>query len=102
MPAHDHGASHLEHVSTQMSAVLDPLAARCVGRPVEEIRQLIMQDWPRHLGSEFTTMALTDTALALREGRPWCAALWTTGPAQRTPRPRSASATMHENAPAHH
>lgn len=102
MPVLDHGASHLEHVSVQMSGVLDPLAARCVGRPIEEIRNLIAQDWPRHLGSEFTTMALTDTAIALREGRPWCEALWTTGPAQRTPGPRNASATTQEHAPAHH
>lgn len=36
-----HARSHLEHVGGQISAVLDPLAARCRRRPVGAIRPIV-------------------------------------------------------------
>lgn len=76
----DHSRTHLEHICAQISDVLDPLAGRCVGLPVEQIRPLIAQTWRREFGGGgLSERALTDTAVALRDGRPWCEALWTTG-----------------------
>ena len=46
----DHGRTHLEHISGQISEVLDPLAARREGLPVDQIRPLIAQIWRREFG----------------------------------------------------
>lgn len=75
----DHGRSHREYISAQLSDVLDPLAARCRGWPVEDIRPVIAQAWRREFGGKLSDAALSDSAVALRDGRPWCEALWTAG-----------------------
>lgn len=75
----DHTAGRLEDISIQISVVLDPLAVRCAGWPVEQIRPLIAHAWRREFGSELSETAVSDTALALHDRRPWCEALWTTG-----------------------
>ena len=77
-PVHDHATSHLEHISAQISTALDPLAVRCRGRPADQIQPLIADAWRQAFGSRLSEVALSDTALALRDGRPWCEALWTT------------------------
>jgi hypothetical protein len=79
VPVHDHAAGHLEHISPQISAVLDPLAVTCRGRPVDQIRPLVAAAWHRAFGAELSAMAVADTAVALCDGRPWCEALWITG-----------------------
>ncbi len=74
----DHTASHLEHISIQISTVLDPLAVSCCGRPAEQIQPLVADACQHAFGSRLSELALADTAAALRDGRPWCEALWTT------------------------
>ncbi len=78
-PVHDHAASHLEHISIQISTVLDPLAVSCHGRPADQIQPLVAHAWQQAFGGQLSEVALSDTALALRDGRPWCEALWNTG-----------------------
>ncbi|MDN5919074.1 MAG: hypothetical protein L0I76_28935 [Pseudonocardia sp.] len=75
----DQRRSHLEHVSAQISEVLDPLAMRCRGRPVEAIRPLVAQAWRREFRCELGEPALSDTAAAVHDGRPRSEALWSTG-----------------------
>lgn len=71
--------THLEHICAQIGDVLDPLTVCCVGLPVEQIRPLITQTWRREFGGRgLSETALTDTAVALHHGWPWCEALWTT------------------------
>ncbi len=77
---HDHAAGHLEHVAIQISTVLDPLAVSCRGRPADQIQPLVAQAWRQAFGGRLNEVALADTAVSLRDGRPWSEALWTTGP----------------------
>ncbi|MDQ4115642.1 MAG: hypothetical protein M3235_01630 [Actinomycetota bacterium] len=77
--ARDHAHSHLEHVAIQVGEVLDPLAARCRGQPVETIAPLVAQAWHRSFHAELSQTAVADTAAAIHDGRPWCEALWTAG-----------------------
>lgn len=86
-PARDHAASHLEHISAQISTVLDPLAVSCRGRPAEQIRPLVARAWEKAFGSQLSDVAVSDTAQALHDGRPWCEALWTSPPMIGPPDP---------------
>lgn len=63
----------------QVDGVLDPLVGNCRGQPIETIRPLVAQAWRREFGSALSEPGLSDTAAALREGRPWSEALWTDG-----------------------
>lgn len=73
------GRTHLDWISDRVSGVLDPLAARCLGWPAETIRPLVAQAWRREFHGELGEPGLSDTAAALRDGRPWTEALWTDG-----------------------
>jgi hypothetical protein len=77
-PIHGRAASHLDHISIQISTVLDPLAVSCRGRPVDQIQPLVADAWQQAFGSRLNEVSLSDTAVALRDGQPWCEALWTT------------------------
>jgi hypothetical protein len=76
---HDHGRSHLEQISDQISGLIDPLAARCRGWPAETVTPILAQAWHRQFRGELDEPGLSDTAAALRDGRPWTEALWTDG-----------------------
>lgn len=74
-PVCDHTASHLEHLPTQISTVLDQLAVTCRGRPAERIQPLVAAAWQQAFGAELSAPALAATAVALSDGRPCCEAL---------------------------
>lgn len=76
---HERGRSRREQIFDQVSGVLDPLAVRYRGWPVEAIEPMIARAWRREFGAALSEVALADTAMALRDGRPWCEALWTGG-----------------------
>lgn len=81
-PYHPHdfsGPSHLDWISTQVGAVLDPLARRYRGWPVESVRPIVARAWRREFCSTLPEPGLTDTAAAIRDGRSWYHALWTGG-----------------------
>lgn len=71
--------NHLEWISDRIAAVLDPLAHRCRGWPTEAIAPVIAAAWRREFHSELSEPGLSDTAAAIRDGRPWVHALWTDG-----------------------
>jgi hypothetical protein len=80
--AHDSnngGRSHLGWISDQISAVLDPLAEGHRGWPAETIAPILARAWRREFHAELGKAALSDTAAAIRDGRPWSHALWTDG-----------------------
>lgn len=66
-------------ISADIGAVLDPLAARYAGWPVPAIRLALTRAWFEAFGAELGEPGLTDTAAAIRDGRPWAHGLWTDG-----------------------
>jgi hypothetical protein len=59
--------------------VLDPLAERCRGWPVEALTPMVRDTWRREFHSEISPAAAAETATAIHDGRPWSEALWIDG-----------------------
>lgn len=71
--------THLEQISDHISGVIDPLATQFRGWPTETIRPVLARAWRREFGGDLSDTALQDTAVAIRDHRPWTDALWTDG-----------------------
>ena len=66
-------------INDQVAAVLDPLAERCPGWPVDRLMPIVRGVWRHEFHSEISEAAAVDTATAIHDGRPWSEALWTDG-----------------------
>ncbi len=51
---------------------------RCAAA-ADRIQPVVAHAWRQAFGGRLNEVALADTAVALRDGRPWSEALWTTG-----------------------
>lgn len=71
--------THLEQISDTISHVIDPIAVQFRGWPTETIGPVLARAWRREFGCDLSDIALHDTAVAIRDHRPWTEALWTDG-----------------------
>ena len=74
-----HGRTHLQDISDRIGGELDPLAARCRGRPTDTIRPLLAATARRAFHASLGEPGPSGTAAAMSEGRPWSQGLWTDG-----------------------
>jgi hypothetical protein len=62
----------------QMAAVLDPLAARYSGQPVQLIRTALHRAWREEFATDLAEPTLTRCAQTIAHGHCWVLALWST------------------------